>query len=59
MKIYGLSRTRDKKGNIIKRELKNVVNCIHTMVGSGYENMQVLIVEEYEEDDAHTDKGKE
>ena len=49
-KIYGLSRVRDKKGNIIKRDLKPYVNCIHTMVGSGYETMQVLVLEVYEDD---------
>lgn len=39
---------RDKKGNIIKRDLKPYVNCIHTMAGSGYETMQVLVMEIYE-----------
>lgn len=51
-KIYGLSRVRDKKGNIIKRDLKPYVNCIHTMVGAGYETMQVLVMEVYEKDNS-------
>lgn len=46
--IWGLSRVRDKKGNIIKRDLKPYVNCIHTMAGSGYETMQILVLEYYE-----------
>ena len=45
--IYGLSRNRDEKGNIIKRDLNPYVNCIHTMVGAGYETMQVLVLEIY------------
>ena len=44
-KIYGLSRSRDKHGNIVKRNLNDVVNCIHTNVGSGYKTMEILIVE--------------
>ena len=48
--IYGLSRSRDKHGNIVKRNLNDVVNCIHTLVGSGWDTMQVLVVEVYEED---------
>ena len=49
--IYGLSRIRDKKCNIIKRDLKPYVNCIHTLVGSGYETMQVLVMGVYEDND--------
>ena len=30
---YGLSRSRDKHGNIVKRSLNPYVNCIHTNVG--------------------------
>lgn len=44
-KIYGLSRSRDKHGNIVKRNLNDVVNCIHTNAGSGYKTMEILIVE--------------
>ncbi len=43
MKIFGLSRTRDRNGKIVKRNLKPWVNCIHTP--AGWETMQVLIVE--------------
>lgn len=45
MKKYGLSRTRDAKGNIIKRTLLPYVNCLHANCGGGYETMMVLIVE--------------
>ena len=45
MKVFGLSRTRDSKGVVVKRDLRPYVNCIHTSVGSGYENMQVLVLE--------------
>lgn len=48
---YGISRTRDKKGVIIKQTTLPWVNCIHTMVGAGYETMQVLVLEVYDEDD--------
>lgn len=47
--IYGLSRTRDAKGNIIKRSLNDYVNCLHASCGGGYETMMVLVVEVYEE----------
>lgn len=48
--IYGLSRTRDKKGEIVKRTLKNHVNCLHASCGGGYETMLILVVEIYEEE---------
>lgn len=49
MEAFGLSRSRDKKGNVVKRSLKPLVNCIHTLAGGGYcEMMGVLIVEVYE-----------
>ena len=47
---YGLSRSRDKKGVIVKRTCNPFVNCIHTTVGHCYETMEVLIVEVYESD---------
>lgn len=46
---YGLSRSRDRKGNIVKRTFNPFVNCIHTMCGGGWDTMEVLIVEVYEE----------
>lgn len=45
---YGLSRSRDRKGNIVKRNLNPYINCLHTSCGSGYETMEVLVVEVYE-----------
>lgn len=48
--IYGLSRTRDAKGNIIKRSLNDYVNCLHASCGGGYETMLILVVEIYEEE---------
>ena len=58
-KIYGLSRSRDKHGNIVKRNLNDVVNCIHTNAGSGYKTMEILIVEveDEHESDRRTDNG--
>jgi hypothetical protein len=48
--VYGVSRSRDKKGVIVKRHLNPFVNCIHTMVGGGYETMIVAVMEvEYED----------
>lgn len=35
MEYYGVSRTRDKSGKVIKRELKDYVMCIHASVGGG------------------------
>lgn len=52
--IYGLSRSRDKHDNIVKRNLNDVVNCIHTNAGSGYKTMEILIVEV--EDEQTSDK---
>ncbi len=48
---YGLSRSRDDKGNIVKRSCNPFVNCLHTSVGHCYETMEVLIVETYGEED--------
>ena len=47
---YGVSRSRDKKGRIVKRELKDYTMCIHASVWWGRETMWVLIAEVYEED---------
>ena len=35
----------------MKREFKDYTMCIHAQVGSGRENMWVLIAEVYEEDE--------
>jgi hypothetical protein len=45
--IYGLSRSRDKKGKIVRRELRPYTMCIHTLVANGW-SMEVLVVEVYE-----------
>ena len=47
---YGVSRSRDKKGRIVKREFKDYTMCIHASVGGGRETMLVLIAEVYEEE---------
>jgi hypothetical protein len=48
--IYGVSRSRDKKGVIVKQNLNPYVNCIHTLVGGGgWDTMLVAVMEiEYE-----------
>jgi hypothetical protein len=51
--IYGLSRSRDKKGKVVKRSLNPYVNCLHTLVGSCRENMEVYVIEVYE-----TERGR-
>ena len=30
---YGVSRSRDKKGKIVKREFKDYIMCVHASVG--------------------------
>lgn len=45
---YGISRTRDKKGKIVKQEPLDWVNCIHTMVGGGWETMAINVLEIYD-----------
>ena len=47
---YGVSRTRDTRGMIVKREFKDYTIFIHASVGGGRENMWVLIAEFYEGD---------
>lgn len=34
-KYYGVSRSRDKKGRIVKREFKDYTMCVHASVGGG------------------------
>lgn len=31
--VYGVSRSRDKKGNVVKQGVNPYVNCIHAQVG--------------------------
>lgn len=45
---YGLSRSRDANGNIVKRNINPYVNCIHTSIEHAWSTMEVLIVEIYE-----------
>lgn len=45
--IYGLSRSRDKKGNVVKRNINPFVNCLHTLTGHCRENMEIYVMEEY------------
>lgn len=49
---YGISRTRDRKGAIIKQTTLPWVNCIHTNVGGGWKTMEVLILEVYDKGDS-------
>lgn len=54
MEIYGLSRNRDKKGKVVKRNLNPYVNCIHTLVGTARDNMEIYVIEIYEEQEIKT-----
>lgn len=54
MEIYGLSRNRDKKGKVVKRNLNPYVNCIHTLVGTARDNMEIYVIEVYEEQEIKT-----
>ena len=49
MNAYGLSRTRDEKGKIIKRALNDYVNCLTPSMTGGTETRWVLVVEVYED----------
>lgn len=53
--IYGLSRSRDKKGKVVKRSLNDYVNCLHTQVGGARENMEVYVIEIYEQQETNED----
>lgn len=48
--IFGISRTRDKKGEIIKQTTLPWVNCIHRNAGGGWKTMEILVLEVYEDD---------
>ena len=54
---YGVSRSRDKKGRIVKREFRDYTMCIHASVGGCRETMWVLIAEVYEDDEIPEGKG--
>ena len=53
---YGISRTRDKKGVIIKQEPKPRTMCVHTMCGGGWETMAVLVLEVYDGEAIDSDR---
>ena len=44
MEAYGISRTRDKKGVIIKQTTLPWVNCIHRNCGGGWKTMEILVL---------------
>lgn len=47
--IYGLGRSRHgDKGAISGIHLNPYTMCVHTLVGGGWKNMEVLVVEVYE-----------
>jgi hypothetical protein len=56
--IYGLSRSRDKKGKVVNRSLNDYVNYLHTQVGSARDNMEVYVVEVYVERETERDCEK-
>ena len=51
--VYGLSRNRDAKGNVIKRNFNPYVNCLHTQVGNARENMEVFVFEKEKVDEEY------
>jgi hypothetical protein len=55
--IYGLSRNRDKKGKVVKRNLNPYVNCIHTLTGSARDNMEIYVIEVYETEDTPSNEA--
>ena len=56
---YGLSRSRDKKGKVVSRNLNPYVNCIHTQTGGARDNMEIYVVEVYEQPNREDDKRGE
>ena len=56
--VYGMSRTRDKKGKVIKRTCNNFVSCIHSTITGGIPNMWVLVAEVYEDTDRCNEREK-
>lgn len=54
MEIYGLSRNQDRSGKVVKRNLNPYVNCIHTLVGTARDNMEIYVIEVYEEQEIET-----
>lgn len=56
--IYGVSRNRDKKGKVVKRNLNPYVNCIHTWAGGG-ENLKMAILVIEIEDEGISDNSEQ
>ena len=50
--VYGLSRSRsnDSEGRVTNMAFKPVCNTLHSQVGGARPNMEVYIIEEYEEE---------
>jgi hypothetical protein len=46
---FGLSRSRDEKGNVVGRPINDYVNCLTTCLGGGWETMWVLVLLCYED----------
>jgi hypothetical protein len=57
--IYGLSRNRDKKGKVVKRNLNPYVNCIHTLVGTARDNMEIYVIEVEDEQQETTPTSRQ
>lgn len=57
--IYGLSRNRDKKGKVVKRNLNPYVNCIHTLVGGARDNMEIYVIEVEDEQQETTPASRQ
>ena len=55
--IYGIGRSRDRKGKVVDQHVIPYTMCIHTSVGGGRGNMAVLVLEkiDYEKNDGRTD----
>ena len=43
-KAYGVSRTRDRKGAIVKQTTLDWINCVHANCGGGWETMWILVL---------------
>lgn len=56
--IYGLGRSRDKKGNIVGRHLNPYMNCIHTWAGGGENLKMAILVIEIEDEDGQVNSSR-
>lgn len=55
-RAYGISRTRDVKGVIVKQEPLDWVNCLHANCGGGWQTMWVLVLEVYDGESLDSDR---